>query len=313
MKRFLSLVWLIGISIFIICEDVPDRLRNLGEEDDQTVKTNVRRILILFWISAFLILIITVGYFYARPTVFNIIANVEKVSLSRYADQSLPDWRIDQAILHHDCGENSVEVSGGHLYPDETAYIDFQRLQTGELTINLDSEESDSVGTFVSDSQESILLDDCATLRLSVDQGKAYIFPLEGEIQLGGEIKEGSASLPILNSGSVTIIDRAFVSRVFYTVGPFELSRGDVFVIEDLVLRSSGFLQVDTEEGMYVTYSSKGKRGFIKKYKTEPVEIRNGLWTKFYNDPSLILLWFIGIAIYTITRTVLRINMNNLL
>jgi len=38
-------------------------------------------------------------------------------------------------------------------------------------------------------------------------------------------------------------------------------------------------------------YSGRRKRGYIKKYKTEDIEVKNGLWTKIDNDPSLIILW----------------------
>lgn len=38
-------------------------------------------------------------------------------------------------------------------------------------------------------------------------------------------------------------------------------------------------------------YSGRCKRSYIKKYKTEDIEVKNGLWTKIDNDPSLIILW----------------------
>lgn len=43
-------------------------------------------------------------------------------------------------------------------------------------------------------------------------------------------------------------------------------------------------------------YSGRCKRGYIEEYKTEDIEVKNGLWTKIDNDPSLIILWSVWLA-----------------
>ncbi len=304
-----SVFWKLLISVFICSDDVPDTLNDVPDHKKPSEKKVIFSTLLIFWLAVIFIVVFSCIYFFSRATVFTVTANVEQVSISPFINQTYPNWKFVRAVLHSDCGEESIVVSG-QLYPDSNVYIEFLRVQNNELIINLDSDDSDSVGVFITEENKTIKLDDCASIRLSINYADSYVFPIEGQIKLGGDIKEGSDNVPILYSGDVTIVDKALFTRDHYSVGPFELKMGDIFVVEDLVLKSAGFVQIDDEKGINVTYSSKGSKGFIKRYKTESIEIRNGFWTKIYNDPSLILLWFIGFAFYAISKTVIRVQLN---
>ena len=59
-------------------------------------------------------------------------------------------------------------------------------------------------------------------------------------------------------------------------------------------------------------YSGRCKRGYIKKYKTEDIEVKNGLWTKIDNDPSLIILSSVWLAFYAACRTFIRLNLDEI-
>lgn len=311
MTALKKIFWTIFVSVFVVCEDVPDDLGNLSGHKKSKQKIAIYTMLFCFWILIILIAVYSYIYFSSRSTVFMVSGNVEKVTISPYSNQKNPEWVFTEAILHSDCGEDNVKVSG-LLHTAPNTYVEFLRVQNNELNINLDNDESDSVGVFVTEANESIVLDDCASLRVLVKGNESYVFPIEGDIKLGGDIKESSSQVPILYSGKVTVVDKEILSGQFYSVGPFPLEMGDIFFVEDLQLKSSGFVQLDDEKGIKVIYSSKSKRGYIKKYKTEPFEIQNGFWTKIYNDPSLVILWFFGIAFYALSRSVIRISFNNL-
>ncbi len=310
MSRFF---WGIITSAFLFSNDVPDTLGEVHNKKESLEKKIIDRVLLYFWLALIFIVIFSCIYFFSRSTVFTVSANVEQVSISPFVGQKYPNWKFDKAKLYPDCGEESIDVSG-QLYPDSNAYIEFLRVQKGDLLINLDSEDSDSVGVFITEAGKSIKLEDCSSLKLSINNtdSHSHVFPIEGQIKLGGDIKEGSDNVPILYSGDVTIVDKALITRDYYSVGPFKLKMGDIFVVEGLLLKSAGFVQIDGNKGINVTYSSKGRKGFIKKYKTESIEIRNGFWTKIYNDPSLVLLWFIGIGVFKVSKTIIRIQLNNI-
>jgi hypothetical protein len=309
MSRSHSLVWFILTSFFIVNDDICDRLRELPRKRSRKDKRIIYLVLSAFWLSFILLTIFTISYFFSRSTVFTVSANIEQFLISPFPAQQYPIWKFQKTVIHPDCGPDHVQVSG-ILHLDSTAFVEFLRIQSSELTINLETDDADSVGTFVTSDGEALVLEDCAVLRLNANN-TSFVFPVEGDIKLGGEIKENSISVPILYSGDITILDKALITREYYSVGPFSLNMGDVFVIDELDLKSSGFVQIDSEKGMKVTYSSKGNRGYIKKYKTEDIEIKNGFWTKIYNDPSLIIIWFIGIGIYAISKTIIRINLDN--
>jgi len=310
-------LWHILTSVFVIFEDVPDALAPLF--DDENKKTDITKnsratvvsLVIACWIVILIVASYSFFYFMDRPTFFTVSANVEQVSVSSYNNQEYPDLKFNNAILHEDCGEKKVHVSGA-LYPHPTTFIDFLRIQKKDLIINLDNEDGNSAGVFIEESGKKIILDDCASILVSVSENESFVFPVQGKIKLGGNIKEGTSNIPLLYSGEISIIDKALLTRIYYSVGPFDLNMGDVFNVEGAVVKSSGFVQVDDEKGIKITYSSKGSKGYIKKYRTESITIENGFWTKIYNDQSLFILWFVGGILFALCKARIRISLTRI-
>jgi len=337
-KKVMRFLWRIMTSVFVIFDDVPDTLVSLfdGEKKvdsyllkKQKIILMIRNVVIACWVGILIVVLYSAIYIKTRSTFYVVSANVEQVTVSPYQDkddpnkkQEYPVFKFSNALLYSDCSESAEKVSGT-LYPDSNSYIEFIRIQKGELIINIDS-DSDSVGGFIHDpknkqdkfedgeSEEIEKLTDCATVKISMNENDSFVFPIKGDIRLGGDIKHGSEVVPILYSGKVSIIDKAYLSDVYYTVGPFDLEMGDVFRVEDAILSSSGFVQVDEEKGINVIYSSKGSMGYIKKYQTENIEIKNGFWTKIYNDQSLIVLWFLALFAFASCKASIRINLTKL-
>ncbi len=309
---------------FIVFDDVPDELVDLPNNSKgrkKKLRHEIYAWVVCWWLLLIIVFVLSTFYFLSRSTVFIVSANVEKLSIAPYEVQKhpeqkfamYPEWKLTDAALHPHCDKEEREVTG-LLRIEEFTYIEFSRVLNGSLVITLENDDSDSVGVFTSNKNEILELDDCVAIRLN---DLPYVFPIEGNIKLGGDIKESSDNVPILYSGEVTVLDKTFFTRHFYLGEPFLLMMGDVFEIQDPKLQSSGFVHIgnlgEDDKGIDVTYSSKGKRGYVKKYKTEPIEIQNSFWTKIYNDPSLILIWFFAIIFYAICRTAIRTNLNRLL
>jgi len=322
-----SNVWKFFLSPFVIFDEIPDALLSLFESDSDegfydkasSAKFKIKIAVSLFWILSVLTFLMSIFYFSSKPAVFIISANVEKITVSPYISKKNPDkkqeypvWKFSNIDLYSDCSENKEKVSG-YLSPAPDTYIELLRVQKGKFSIDLDNEVSDSSGIFRTTAGKKIILDDCASIRINVNENDSYILQVEGDIKIGGYIKESSVVVPILYSGEISILDKAFVSQIFYKVGPYKLNMGDVFTTDGLDMKSSGFIQVDQDKGLKITYSSKGHKGYIKKYRTESVEIKNGFWNKLYNDQSLILLWSIWLALFAICRTWIRIQANKVI
>jgi len=326
-------LWYIAISVFIIFEDVPDGLSSLIDTNgqQQPEKTtnfitwlvnifNSKNIIyiavILFWLTLISTLTATIFYFSSKEAVFMATANVEQLSILSQ-DRTFPKWKIKNATLYTDC-EKKVEGINGFLQINNKTYIELNRIQRKELIINLDNDNNHSTGTFTDSKGKIIKLKDCSTLVLQIKENDSIVLPIEGEIKLGGEIKEATYEVPLLYSGEITIIDKTLISGDFYSVGPFELNMGDIFTTDSKNQeRDMGFIYVGkdnagNEKGITASFSSKAKKGYIKKYRTENIEIKNGLWTKLYNDQSLIILWFVALFLFGIFKAVIRIQLSKL-
>ncbi len=318
--------WRLFLSPFVVFDEVPDSLLSIFESEARgddgevsNVKSRIKIAVLLFWVSSVLIFLSSIIYFSSKPAVFIVSANVEKVMISPYISKKHPDrkqqypvWKFSNIDLYPDCSENKEKISG-FLYPASDTYIELLRIQKGEFIIDLDNEVSDVSGFFKTIAGKEIILDDCASIRINVNENDSYILQIEGDIKIGGNIKESSDVVPILYSGEVSILDKALVSQAYYKVGPYKLNMGDVFTINRLDMKSSGFIQVDKDKGIKITYSSKGHKGYIKKYRTEGIEIKNGFWNKLYNDQSLIVLWSIWLGLFAICRTWIRVQANKII
>ena len=296
---------------FIVFDDVPDQLSGLGEQDSSKFKKKIVNWIAAFWISVVLIIGFSIVYFFSQATTFTVSANVEKLSISQFPRQDYPVWRLNNVFLHSDCDESYDKVSG-RLFLSHETFIELTKIQKNDLYIDLENDSSGSAGYFLTDDGIRIALEDCSTIRVPVGESDSYVLPIEGIILIGGEIKESTAVTPVLYGGEISIIDKALLINEFYLIDPVKLEMGDIFVIDDLEVKSSGIVRVGNENGFSVNYSGRGKRGYIKKYKTENIEVKNGFWTKVYNDPSLIIIWLIWLAVYAVCRTFIRLNLEKI-
>jgi hypothetical protein len=307
-------VWDITVVSFIVFDDVPDDLRNLFKNNgihSRKSKLKILTWLILYWVTLVFIVLFTFSYFNSKLTIFTVSANVEKISVHIDQEKKFPVYKLENVIFYQACDESNEKLSG-RLFVENDTYIEFLKIQKDDLLITLETDTADSTGYFLTDKNEKILLEDCVSFRVPVREDVSYVYPIEGQILLGGEIKELSDSSPILYNGEISLLDKTQFFGEFYSVGPFNLDMGDIFSVRGENIKSFGFVYMSEENGLKVNFSSEAEKGFIKKYKTEDIEIKNGLWTKIYNDPSLVLVWMFWLGIYAVCRTFIRINLNEI-
>lgn len=316
----MTYIWRFGVFPFVVFDDVPDELLGFHETKPSTARFVIKTIVAVFWLLLISILVFSVFFFSSAFTTYSISAQLEKVQVSQYCEQNntnctheYPPWNLDNVELYNNCEEK--ETITGTLYPDKTAYITFTRIQQDDLIIDLENDEFGSVG-YINTQNGKKVLGDCAYIKVPISVNQSVVFPLEGKIELGGEIKEAAKVSPVLFSGEISIIDRSIFLRDHYLVGPVNLEMGDVFIVDEIYVKSFGVLRAakghENDYGFRVNYTAKGKRGYIKKYKTENIEVKNGIWTKIYHDPSIIILWTLLLAAYAIFRTIIRLEMNKI-
>lgn len=239
--------------------------------------------------------------------------DTEKVTILQFGDLEYPSWYIPSAELSDGCGEDSRQFSG-YVDVSSGTEIEFTSVQPGILEISLQNYELPSAG-MLRTLRNKVPLSHCAVFSVKVTD-QSLVFPIEGIITIGSVIKEPSTEPiednPILLNGNIHLIDKYTFTDEFYTVGPFQLVKGDLFTVKSQITQSSGFIHMNIDKKLSVSYRAKALSGYIKRYKTDPIEVRNGMLTRLYNDYALVIMWIIMGFVYRYFQYLLRVKVKAL-
>lgn len=297
-KTFLKVL----LGIFVATEEMNYTANDFVNSAKLSKKNKIIWILAsLFWATLASLILISIYFFSNSNTLFNVVALTEKVIISSYKNTQYPSWMLDNALIYNDCSLPSHIISG-KLSINNTTSIEFLRIGSNKLQVTLDT-DLDSVGEIQEFSEP---LTDCVVIEFPIDEQKSYTMPIDGLINIGGEVRELTTRMPVLREGKILIADKALVSQEYYVAEPYELNIGDKFSIKDQSVQSSGFILIDDSPAMTITYVSKGSEGVIERYKTESILLKNSFWTKLYNDETLILLWILLGTLYTVIKVSIR-------
>ena len=291
-----------------------------------------RHVIIRFFIYALIVLlivaIITTAWatfvshsIMGKPTTFNISVVTEEVKVITH-DTPMSRWPLTNIALSTNCPDEPEEIQyqqfTGSISLNSEIQIIITRIAAGDLSVKLYSPKGKPVGVLYDDEDENVgTLSECAFFHVRdiakrADAGETVVLPITGDIFVGHEIRFLTHHKnPVLRSGNITILDKAFATNENYSVGPFTLETGDSFTLEKPSVPSQGFALVDANPAIHLVYRGKGSRGVVKRYQAEDYELRNSFWSKLYNDESLSLAWVGIVLILGVIRVTLRLIMVN--
>ena len=296
------------LGIFVATEDINRPASEFVKKARGSDKVRVIWALAsFFWISLICVIFVSVLFFKNSDTLFNVVASTEKVDITAYNNRDdeknpYPDLLLENIKLYNDCDDVASVVSG-ILVINKNSSIELVRVGTGKLFVTLNSDEEEPVGEIDGFSEG---LSDCVTLEFSPTSEMSFTIPIDGLVEIGGEVKESMVRMPILREGTIHIADKAVLSQEYYLAEPYDLTIGDKFSIDGQSVQSSGFVLIDNNPGMKITYASKGSVGVIERYKTEKITLKNSFWTKLYNDETVVILWLLFVALYTLIKVAIR-------
>lgn len=296
------------LGIFLTNEDLP---YTATEFRDLIAKSRLKVVIHVlvgaFWLLLAYIIFISFRFLATPDTLYNVTANSEIVTIKSYQNSIFVPWQLKSAKRYAACGSETSTVDGTLSIARDTSMF-IERIGSDSLWITLSSETLDPVGGLINSAGQQIELSDCEAFELSVAENAGYTLPIDGVITLGGAVKEASIREPILLSGSVTISDKGALSRQYYQTEPYPLELGDKFFIQNPSVQSSGFIYVNDEPGIRVTFNGKGDVGVIQRYKSEDVVLKNSIWTKLANDETLLFLWLFLVAVFSLLKYIIRVN-----
>lgn len=306
-NRFNLLKWFLGI--FFATDDIP----YAASEFVDKVKESPRKILLIglltfFWVSLAFLFGATLMFIINNDTLFNVTATTEEIVIKPYAGNEYPLWELHDAEVFDNCDDVAISYSG-YLQINNASQISLNRSGEQEIYVSLSNESKQSSAVLTTLENENIKLNYCAYLKVKASAIQPITWPIDGKVTLGGEVKEGLSPMPLLLEGSISIADKATMSQKYYIAEPVELNIGDQFYIQNPTTQASGFVYIDANPGMKVTYSGKGEFGVIQRYKSEAILLENGIWTKLFNDETLIVLWLLLVAMYTAIKVTIRLNL----
>ncbi|WP_394172303.1 hypothetical protein [Thalassotalea litorea] len=301
------------LGIFFVAEDIPDTAAEfLDRVNDSKNRSLILGLLACFWLALAGIILVSVLFFKGSDTLFNVVASTEKLHVDNFDGVEYPTWRLEDVTLYNDCGTES-EIVSGDLTIYSNSEIEFERIGAGKLLITLFAEEEPA------DENESGVgkidgfinkLSDCVVFEYLPSQKETYTFPVDGNMVIGGAIKESVTRTPLLQAGKIYIADKAIMSGEYYVSEPYELMLGDKFSINKATTQSSGIIVVDDTPGINVTYAGKGESGNIERYKLESIKLENTIWFKLLNDETVISLWILLIVLYTAVKVIIRLSLD---
>lgn len=244
----------------------------------------------------------TLPYLSGKDSVFDIEVETDYLELSSFNGVSYPRWEVSNAIFHDGCGEENRNLTGTIQFLNSSE-MEFKVNSKRHLEITIVND--DGVGNLLSNSK-STPLSDCVVLVF--ENTGQFVFPIDGVVSVGHEIVPMTYDATILKSGTVTVADKRIFSGEYYQNEPVTLSLGDKFLIKDPVSQSSGFVYFDKGGSMYVSYRVKGESGFIQRYKSETIVVRNSVWDKILKDDLLTFMWLLILPLIGLLRTVVLLR-----
>lgn len=309
-EKLLKINWFrLLLSIFSATDDITYTAHEFEQKAKESKKqTLIISVLGVFWACLLITISASIYFLSTSDTLFHVEAKTEYLTILSKEDSSFPEWGIGGAEVFDDCDDESLKLSGT-LQINSGVSIEISRIDKGMLSIALISNNDQSIGTLKT-FQISKKLSSCVYVKFVPLNGNSWTLPIDGDVVLGSSLKEGIARIPLLQSGNIYITDKASLSQEYYTSEPKQFSLGDRFVVNNPTTQSSGVIMINEEPYIHVSYNVKGEKGLIERYKSEPIVLKNSFWTKLFNDETLIILWFIVVALYTVIKIVIRVNLD---
>ncbi|ETI59557.1 hypothetical protein [Marinomonas profundimaris] len=258
---------------------------------------------LIFIIALGYLITFTFPYLSSQSSLFNVDAKSEYISISPFEKARYPDWKLENVTVYDGCGGNS-EILVGVLSINSVTTIELERIEKNDLSVTLNTPNFESTAKITSNAGLEKDLSDCATLVFDTSN-QSYIFPIDGNVTLGHQISENSMRPPVLKNGTVYVADKRILAEDYYQNTPFELRMGDRFIVRDAQTQASGFIFVDHQGDIDISYRVKGREGVVQKYKSEPIIVENNFWSKLVNDDLLAIFWLFIWALFGIIKSLL--------
>ncbi len=304
------------LSVFVITDDVPF---SLNEFYRRTVESR-HRILIYaliggFWCLCLLGVVKTIPNISKSHTTFNVHAETDRVSVYTSANKNLV-WWVQGATVFLSCSSDPKDAEpvrfSGRLVFGNNVDVDVRSWKGRMMSISVHGDHSDVPVLEAFKSNDEMVFDafDCVDIKIddlegAKQKGQTFVFPVSGDISIGGEISFRKNDGYLLKSGQVNILDKGLLVDHYYSVGPFELNTGDKFKVKGNSVDSVGFISLN-EDDMMVVYRAKGQYGLVQRYMSEDYEISNSIWTRLYHDQTLVYLWVCVLVFFALIKVFIR-------
>lgn len=296
--------WLTLIISAYVSLSVADLLDIFNAEKNSKKEIKVYLVVLLSWASVIIFTVASLWIISFNSTIYDVTAQVESLEVKPFNNQAKPDWYLSDVEIHQEGLKKRTHTGTLFLAPESSFSI--TRIDSGNITVNIIHPDA-STSAFLDVNEEyELALEGHVSIVITIDNNQSLVLPIEGEIYIGQMIKHGAVLNPILLSGEVSIIDKTAFTGDFYSVGPTELKPGDSFNVSGLSTQNSGFIHINDQKGFLISYRAKGDEAHIFRYKSEPILVKNGIFTKIFHDQTLILFWFFILLGFKITQHLLK-------
>ena len=259
---------------------------------------------IFYYLAVILLAILTIFclliFFSSTKTTFNIVAKTEQVQFNtKYELDS--NWILENVTIREDIFTDSTDIKfSGSINIPLNSTVKIERISFGPVKLSFEKSNDDFSGVLFDSNREyfktltsnfEIYIDSIAQ---KANIGESIIFPLNGlKGRLGTSEPVGNeveSIIPILRSGKVKLLNKSIFNSGLSVTGTFDLQLGDQFVINEPENKGFGFIVINEEPNLMISYNVIGNNGKINKLGGSQRDISSSVFSKIINDKFLSLI-----------------------
>ncbi len=223
------------------------------------------------------LLLITIGWlggnFFFNPitTIFHVTVHTERLVFTTLDNNSsrLGFYHAEVATLD----STLFPYFNGSFELETGVRVTIDRLSEGPIYILLEKEQGAVLGTLY-DELENRVVQPRSFFEIVIQQadsiaaqGEPFVFPVEGEIELGRsvDIEIYSENKPLLREGEITLTGNSKIGNQYFEAGTEKVRLGDKLIFEEQQGEAYGFVAVNENPGMQAAYRVKARKARIVK------------------------------------------------
>jgi hypothetical protein len=252
------------------------------------------------WALVLTILLSFIGVFYhivrAKPVLILVRARTETAYITLGITNSNRVWFVRNADVVLDAAKKWKFT--GEVTASDSARVGFERLGNDSLYIVVTASGTGSAGRLFDPGKETeFVAKSSIQIAMRKEDAIGLVFPYRGWARIGALVSSQTrAGSPLLLDGKVQLVSTTALTNHRFIAGSVDLQLGDQVEIaeHDSVPESTGFVRVDSGQGLQVAMDAEGTGVRTRRLReADAIIVERPFWAFLSTDPVLTVVIFV--------------------